>query len=100
MLSVTHGVGIDEAFETLRRHVRNQRRDIHDVAGEVVKNRGEFLALAPESATALADDLHRLLMRAADGAEQLAKLAPNPALVQLEAGLADAFVWLSAAVRG
>lgn len=99
-LSVSHGVALDEALAMLRRHARHQQRDIHDVADEVVRNGGEFLGLAPKSKTALVDDLHRLLMRAADTAEELAQLAANPALVQLKTGLADAFVWLSAAVRG
>jgi hypothetical protein len=99
-ISVTHGVGVEEAFETLRRHARSQRRNIHEVADEVVRNRGEFLTLPSKSKTALADELHRLLMRAADAAEELAKLAPNPAVAQLKARLAEAFVWLSAAAHG
>jgi AmiR/NasT family two-component response regulator len=43
-LSITHGVAVDAAFETLRRYARSQRRNIHAVAEEVVGSRGEFLA--------------------------------------------------------
>jgi hypothetical protein len=43
-LSITHGVAVDAAFETLRRYARSQRRNIHAVAEEVVGCRGEFLA--------------------------------------------------------
>jgi hypothetical protein len=94
-LSVTHGVGVDEAFETLRSYARSQRRDIHEVADEVVRNGGEFLA--PASKSALAAEVHRLLLRAAAAAEELAKLAPTPAVAELKARLADAFVSLSVA---
>jgi ANTAR domain-containing protein len=97
-LSITHGVGVDEAFETLRSYARSQRRNIHEVADEVVRNRGEFLA--PTSKSALADQVHRLLLRAAAAAEELAELAPNPAVAQLKARLAEAFVSLSAAADG
>jgi AmiR/NasT family two-component response regulator len=41
-LSVTRGVAPDDAFELLRRQARNERRDIHTVAAEVVRNRGRF----------------------------------------------------------
>jgi hypothetical protein len=97
-LSITHGVGIDEAFETLRSYARSQRRNIHAVADEVVRNRGEFLA--PSSKGALAAGVHRLLLRAADAAEELARLAPSPAVAELKARLAEAFVWLAAAADG
>jgi len=43
-LSVTHAVAPDEAFELLRRQARSQRRKIHIVAVEVVRNRGHFEA--------------------------------------------------------
>jgi hypothetical protein len=99
-LSITHGVGVDEAFETLRSYARSQRREIHAVAGEVVRNAGEFLASAPASKGALAAEVHRLLLRAAEAAEELAKLAPTPAVAELKARLADAFVSLSAAADG
>jgi hypothetical protein len=99
-LSITHGVSVDVAFETLRRYARSQQRNIHEVADEVVRNGGAFLAPAPKSKIALADEVHRLLMRAADAAEELATLAPNPAVAQLKARLAEAFVCLSAAAHG
>jgi hypothetical protein len=83
-LSITHGVAVDAAFETLRGHARSKRRNIHEVADEVVRNGGEFLAPAPRSKIALADEVHRLLLRAADAAEALAKLAPSPAVAQLK----------------
>ena len=41
-LSVTLGVSIDEAFETLKQQARSQHRDIHWVAAEVVRNHGHF----------------------------------------------------------
>jgi hypothetical protein len=97
-LSITHGVGVDEAFETLRSYARSQRRNIHAVADEVVRNGGEFRA--PTSKGALAAEVHRLLLRAAEAAEELAKLAPTPAVAELKARLADAFVSLSAAADG
>jgi hypothetical protein len=97
-LSITHGVAVDVAFETLRSYARGQRRNIHAVADEVVRNRGEFLA--PASKSALAAEVHRLLIRAAATAEELAKLAPTPAVAQLKARLAEAFVSLSAAADG
>jgi ANTAR domain-containing protein len=97
-LSITHGVAVDAAFETLRSYARSQRRDIHEVADEVVPNGGEFLA--PRSRGALATEVHRLLLRAAEAAEELAKLAPTPAVAELKARLADAFVSLAAAADG
>ena len=36
MLAERHGIGIDEAFELLRREARSARRKIHDVAADVV----------------------------------------------------------------
>lgn len=99
-LSITHGVAVDAAFETLRSYARSQRRNIHEVAGEVVRNRGEFLAPAPTSKSALTAEVHRLLIRAAAAAEELAKLAPTPAVAELKARLAEAFVWLSSTAGG
>jgi hypothetical protein len=96
-LSIAHGVAVDAAFETLRSYARSQRRNIHEVADEVVRNGGEFLAPAPASKGALAAEVHRLLLRAA---EELAKLAPTPAVAELKARLADAFVSLAAAADG
>ena len=43
-LSVTMGVPPDEAFEALRTQARSQRRDIHFVAAEVVRNAGRLAA--------------------------------------------------------
>jgi hypothetical protein len=86
------------AFETLRSYARSQRRNMHEVADAVVRNRGEFLA--PASRGALADEVHRLLLRAAEAAQELAKLAPTPAVAELKARLADAFVGLAAAAGG
>lgn len=40
ILAERHGVGVDEAFERVRRASRDRGRDIHEVAGEVV--RGEL----------------------------------------------------------
>jgi AmiR/NasT family two-component response regulator len=42
-LSVTMSVSIKEAFEAIRRQARIQEREIHLVAGEVVRNQGHFL---------------------------------------------------------
>ena len=36
ILAERHGIGLNEAFERLRREARNGRRKLHDVAGEVV----------------------------------------------------------------
>lgn len=36
VLAERHGIGVDEAFERLRREARSTRRKIHDVAAEVV----------------------------------------------------------------
>jgi hypothetical protein len=99
-LGITHGVGLDAAFETRRSYARSQRRDIDAVAGEVVRNAGEFLASAPASKGALAAEVHRLLLRAAEAGEELAKRAPTPAVAELKARLADAFVSLAAAAHG
>jgi hypothetical protein len=58
-------------------------------------------ALPSKSAMALADELHGLLIRAADARQALAVLvAPCTALDELKTGLADAFVSLSAVVHG
>jgi hypothetical protein len=70
---------------------------LHTLEAEAAQLRS---ALPSRSATALTDELHRLLIRAADTAEELATLGPSsPALAQLKAGLTDAFVSLAAAVR-
>jgi len=47
----------------------------------------------------VADELHRLLVRAAAAAERLAKLAPSQALVHVKAGLATWLPWLSGGAR-
>jgi AmiR/NasT family two-component response regulator len=39
-LSVTHNVPPDEAFDLLRRHARSRRQNVHELATEVVRNRG------------------------------------------------------------
>jgi hypothetical protein len=71
---------------------------MHALETEAAQLRG---ALPSRSAVALADELHRLLIRAADAAQELATLAPpSPALGQLNTGLADAFVSLSGVARG
>jgi len=41
-LSVTHGLMPDDAFELLRRQARSERRKVHLVAAEVVRNHGHF----------------------------------------------------------
>jgi hypothetical protein len=41
-LTVTRGVAPEDAFQLLRRQARNERRDIHAVAAEVVRNRRQF----------------------------------------------------------
>jgi hypothetical protein len=71
---------------------------LHALEAEAAQLRG---VLPAKSAMALADELHGLLIRAADAGQELDVLVPPcPALGQLNAGLADAFVSLSAVVRG
>lgn len=42
MLAARHGLGVDEAFERLRRHARSHRRRVVEVAEEVVAGRNDL----------------------------------------------------------
>jgi AmiR/NasT family two-component response regulator len=53
MLAERYGIGVDEAFQLLRRAARSNRIRLHDLANEVVSSRETPDAIALASATAL-----------------------------------------------